>query len=127
VLTPGAALRVVQQVLVWLRRAHLLGILHRDVRPSNIIECSTNGTLSYRLADWGLAVQCPGLPPVHEDPCSAAPVGVLHYASSSLLHQYHRHVAYKSSGFVYKFTDDLEAPANSFTTMLSGTVSRCGV
>ena len=51
-LSPRAALDVLEPVLLALAEAHSKGLIHRDVKPENVI-LNTNGTV--KVADFGLA------------------------------------------------------------------------
>lgn len=55
-LAPELALAIGDQVLSALAHAHALGILHRDVKPENVIvEIAPGGAPHARLLDFGLA------------------------------------------------------------------------
>jgi serine/threonine-protein kinase len=59
-LPPGRAVHLLRQVCAALREAHGVGMLHRDVKPSNIIACARGGLHDVvKLLDFGL-VQCLG-------------------------------------------------------------------
>jgi serine/threonine protein kinase len=113
----GVALRCVQQVLGQLRQAHIQGILHRDVRPSNIIDCCTDDRRDYRLADWGLAESTNNIS-AYTQPFEPAPVGVETYFSFSLLWQRNRNKNRRTVGVTYSFLDDLEALAYTLTAVM---------
>lgn len=51
------ALKIANSLAETLERAHSLGIIHRDVKPSNIIMEESGGPQSHklRLIDWGIA------------------------------------------------------------------------
>ena len=56
VLEPGAAVRVVLQACRGLSLLHQGGIVHRDVKPSNLfLERSHEGIVTVRVSDFGLA------------------------------------------------------------------------
>lgn len=57
-LPPGEAATVVRQVALGLDRAHRLGLVHRDVKSSNIL--LEAGTGHAKLADFGLAAALEG-------------------------------------------------------------------
>jgi serine/threonine-protein kinase len=62
-LTPGRAVHFLRQVCRALREAHGIGLLHRDVKPSNVIACQRGAVHDVaKLLDFGL-VQCIGLGP----------------------------------------------------------------
>jgi serine/threonine protein kinase len=50
-----AALKIVGQACVGLAAAHQRGILHRDVKPSNIFLCDEGGQVRAKLLDFGIA------------------------------------------------------------------------
>ncbi len=56
ILTPYRALRIVIQVLKALAEAHELGIVHRDVKPDNVILCRHQGECDFvKVIDFGIA------------------------------------------------------------------------
>jgi serine/threonine-protein kinase len=60
-LPPERAIHFLRQVCRSLREAHGVGLLHRDVKPGNIIACERGGEQDVaKLLDYGL-VQTPGL------------------------------------------------------------------
>jgi hypothetical protein len=52
---PGRAVRLTCQVLEALREAHNNGVVHRDVKPSNVLVQAGPGGEEARLADFGMA------------------------------------------------------------------------
>ena len=57
-LTPAAALEVARQVASGLDAAHALGLVHRDVKPSNVLiaePAGSGGALQSYLTDFGLS------------------------------------------------------------------------
>lgn len=69
---PAVAAKALTQVLTSLAALHKMGIVHRDVKPQNLIACESDGAL--RLIDLGAAASC--LNPKHvvsyargEGPC----------------------------------------------------------
>ena len=53
-LTPRQALEVVRQVAVGLRALHARGILHRDVKPANVLFRTVDGEVRAMVGDLGL-------------------------------------------------------------------------
>jgi serine/threonine-protein kinase len=54
-LPPGRAVHLLRQVCEALREAHGVGLVHRDVKPSNIIACQRGGVYDVaKLLDFGL-------------------------------------------------------------------------
>lgn len=55
-LTPQAALPIVEQLCLALDYAHSKGILHRDLKPANMLVCKDEaGQIQVKLADFGIA------------------------------------------------------------------------
>src|SRR6187549_18269 len=54
-LDDAAAVEVAAQMLEGLAHAHRRGIVHRDVKPSNVLVEDTDDDISIRLLDFGLA------------------------------------------------------------------------
>src|SRR5215210_2076490 len=54
-LAPRAAIEIAQQVCAALDEAHEAHIVHRDVKPDNIIVCQTARGLRVKLLDFGVA------------------------------------------------------------------------
>ncbi len=55
-LEPDAAVRLFVQACRGLQAAHAAGVIHRDVKPSNLfVEKAANGTLTLKVCDFGLA------------------------------------------------------------------------
>jgi predicted Ser/Thr protein kinase len=52
---PDRAVRLVEQVAEALDAAHAAGLVHRDVKPGNILVTSTDGVEEARICDFGLA------------------------------------------------------------------------
>jgi hypothetical protein len=54
-LLPGEAVDVTLQVLEGLQDAHRAGVVHRDVKPANVLLGRRNGALAAYLCDFGIA------------------------------------------------------------------------
>src|SRR4051812_17786852 len=54
-LAPSDAADVLAQVAAALAQAHELGVVHRDVKPDNILLQDNDGRLEVRLTDFGIA------------------------------------------------------------------------
>lgn len=54
-LRPRLAVQIVADVAEGLAAAHAQGIIHRDVKPENILLDKSSGALTARLADFGIA------------------------------------------------------------------------
>ena len=74
-LTPRAALDVLEPVLLALAAAHRAGLIHRDVKPENVI-IDDDGTV--KVADFGLARAVSSHDPAHHD---RRPLGTVAYLS----------------------------------------------
>jgi serine/threonine-protein kinase len=59
-LPPARAVHVLRQVCDALREAHGLGLLHLDIKPSNVIACRRGGADLVKLVDFGLVQQADG-------------------------------------------------------------------
>ena len=55
VLSPAEVLEIVAQICEGLQQAHKHGILHRDMKPSNVMVTREDGALRARLMDFGVA------------------------------------------------------------------------
>jgi serine/threonine protein kinase len=58
-LSVGETTAILQQLAKALAKTHAAGIVHRDVKPSNIFLCDSEGEMFVKLLDFGLA-QHPG-------------------------------------------------------------------
>ena len=57
-LPPGRAVHFLRQVCGALREAHAIGLIHRDIKPGNIIICKRGGRNDVgKLVDFGLVLQ----------------------------------------------------------------------
>jgi len=54
------AVEIICQVLAGLQRAHDMGIIHRDVKPSNVLLSPSPAGLRAQLTDFGVAAAVPG-------------------------------------------------------------------
>lgn len=55
-LSPGESVHIVRQVLISLREAHAVGLIHRDIKPQNIRVFEADGDpLRVKLLDFGIA------------------------------------------------------------------------
>ena len=81
-LPAGEAARLAAQVAAALAEAHELGVIHRDLKPDNILLRTENGRLETRLTDFGIArvLNMPSLTTPN------AVVGTPHYMSPEAFH-----------------------------------------
>ena len=75
-LPPGEALRLVKEICAALEAAHAEGVVHRDVKPSNIL-LAADGTV--KVADFGIAVS--GGQPAERLTRTGVAVGTFEYAA----------------------------------------------
>jgi serine/threonine protein kinase len=81
-LPAGETARLAAQVAAALAEAHELGVIHRDLKPDNILLLTENGRLETRLTDFGIArvLNTPSLTTPN------AVVGTPHYMSPEAFH-----------------------------------------
>ncbi|WP_433719057.1 serine/threonine-protein kinase [Actinoplanes sp. CA-051413] len=80
-LAPAEAARLLAQVAAALAEAHTLGVVHRDVKPDNILLQTVDGRADARLTDFGIArvVDAAGLTTPH------AIIGTPHYMAPEVI------------------------------------------
>jgi serine/threonine-protein kinase len=80
-LAPAEAARLLAQVAAALAEAHGLGVVHRDVKPDNILLQGGDGRLDARLTDFGIArvVDAAGLTTPHSI------IGTPHYMAPEVI------------------------------------------
>jgi serine/threonine-protein kinase len=78
---PAEAARLLAQVASALAEAHALGVVHRDVKPDNILLQTADGRADARLTDFGIArvVDAAGLTTPH------AIIGTPHYMAPEVI------------------------------------------
>ena len=54
-MAPGEALEIFRQILSAMAAAHAAGILHRDLKPDNILLSQEHGNVVVRITDFGIA------------------------------------------------------------------------
>ncbi|HET6530933.1 MAG TPA: serine/threonine-protein kinase, partial [Actinoplanes sp.] len=81
-LAAGEAARLASEVAAALAEAHELGVIHRDLKPDNILLQTENGRLAIRLTDFGIArvLTTPALTTPN------AVVGTPHYMAPEAFH-----------------------------------------
>jgi len=57
-LSPTETITVLHQLAKALAQVHAVGIIHRDVKPSNVFLCDVAGEIFVKLLDFGLARRC---------------------------------------------------------------------
>lgn len=79
---PAEVVRLAAQVASALAEAHELGVIHRDLKPDNILLCTEGGELQTRLTDFGIAriLNLPSLTTAN------AVVGTPHYMAPEAFH-----------------------------------------
>jgi serine/threonine-protein kinase len=80
-LAPAEAARLLAQVASALAEAHGLGVVHRDVKPDNILLQAGDGRLDVRLTDFGIArvIDAAGLTTPHSI------IGTPHYMAPEVI------------------------------------------
>src|SRR5262249_4421151 len=76
------AVHFLRQVCKALREAHSIGLLHRDVKPSNVIAAMRGGVYDVaKLLDFGLVQDMGGVPSDHRLPLKGTVLGSPPYLS----------------------------------------------
>lgn len=78
-LPAGRVVHLLRQVLASLAEAHRLGLVHRDVKPANLMACQRGGLSDFvKVLDFGLAKQLHDAPPLDASLAETI-VGTPHY------------------------------------------------
>ncbi|MCE9579633.1 MAG: protein kinase [Deltaproteobacteria bacterium] len=73
-LRPRRVLRILRHVLAGLGHAHQAGIVHRDIKPDNVVLVPHDNSELAKILDWGIAKMIGGA--VHEDDVKLTQAGV---------------------------------------------------
>ena len=102
---PGRVVHILMQAAGALAEAHALGLIHRDVKPANILFCERGGTPdTVKLVDFGLVKSLePGVAPTltHTDAITGTPQYLAPESITDPSHVDHRVDLYGLGGVAY--------------------------
>ena len=106
-LDKAPATALIQQLVQQLKIAHLQGVVHCDIRPSNVIRFADGAV---RLGDWGCSGELDD-----KGVFESQPVGVLAWLSDSAVKKWKNNKPFK-----YTIYDDLESLAFIYCALMIG-------